>query len=149
MEMLPDDVLVEIFNFYGHFYNPPWRTPRDVWQILVQVCRRWRYLVLASPCRLNLRLEYSGHGPMLEVLGAWPVLPVILKSKDVLLSGLPHPKSDQRWDNLVAALESEHYNRIREIDMNGMTNSRWDRLSRRSDAEAILGADTPASFGGW
>src|SRR5712671_1215278 len=106
--MLPDDVLVEIFNFYVHFYGPPWTTSQKVWQILVHVCRRWRYLVLASPRHLNLGLVYTGHGHMLEVLDAWPVLPVILRSNNILPNGLRHPKSDQRWNNMVAALESEH-----------------------------------------
>jgi len=66
---------------------------------------------------------------MLEVLDAWPVLPVILRSNNILPNGLRHPKSDQRWNNMVAALESEHYNRIREIRVFGMTNLRWDRFA--------------------
>jgi len=66
---------------------------------------------------------------MLEVLDAWPVLPVILKSDDVLPSRLPYPKSDQRWDNILAALESEHYHRIRGIEISVRTNSRWERFA--------------------
>jgi len=86
--------------------------------------------VFASPRRLNLRLEYGGHRPMSEVLDAWPVLPVILTSSvETLPSGLRHPKSDQRWDNRVAALESEHYSRIYEIYISDMTNSRWERFA--------------------
>jgi len=46
---------------------------------------------------------------MSEVLGAWPVMAVILNSPRV---EPPHPKSDQLWDNSIAALESEQYNRI-------------------------------------
>jgi len=59
---------------------------------------------------------------MSEVLGVWPALPVILRSN------LGHPKSNQRWDNLVATLESEHYNRICEIYIDGMSNLRWLRF---------------------
>jgi len=66
--MLHDDVLLEIFNFYVHINYPTWDTPRNTWHALVHVCRRWRYIVFASPRRLNLRLVYGGRGPMSEVL---------------------------------------------------------------------------------
>src|SRR5712671_3632342 len=71
--MLPDDVLVEVFNFYVNIYDRRRYTLRNPWHALVHVCRRWRYLVFASPRRLNLRLEYGGHGPLSEVLDVWPV----------------------------------------------------------------------------
>jgi hypothetical protein len=59
IDNLPDDVLLEIFDFYfpvlGYQY---FHTKRIVesWQSLVHVCRRWRCLVFGSPRRLNLRL---------------------------------------------------------------------------------------------
>src|SRR5712671_2299282 len=117
--MLPDDVLVEIF-----FYVNNWDIPdlRSSWHVLVHVCRRWRSVVFASPRRLNLRLEYEGHRPISEMLDLWPVLPVTLLSS---LSVLP---TYQRWDNLVAALESEHYNCIREIHIHDMLKPHWERL---------------------
>src|SRR5712671_4506815 len=100
------------------------------WHALVHVCRRWRYLVFASPHRLNLRLEYEGHGPMSEVLETWPVLPVtLISSMEILPNGLPHPKSDQRVGNTIAAFESEHYDRICEIHIFDMTNSRLERFA--------------------
>src|SRR5712672_700187 len=115
IDVLPDDVLVEIFTFYVNIDDL--YPPLNPWHALVHVCRRWRYLVFASPRRLNLRLAYGGHGPMSEVLDAWPVLPVML------ISGLAD--SYQRWCNWVAALESEHYHRICEIRISGMTHLRW------------------------
>jgi len=123
--MLPDDVLVEIF-FYVNIvttldWDRDWDSVENPWLALVHVCRRWRYLVLESPRRLNLRLEYGGHGPMSEVLDGWPVLPIVLKDT--------RRESDQRWDNVVAALESEHYNRICGIQILYMTNSRWERFA--------------------
>jgi len=84
------------------------------------VCRRWRYLVFASPRHLNLRLEYRGHRPMSEVLDIWPVLPISLISA--------FGPSNKRWDNTVVALESEHSNHISEIFIR-MTNSRWGRFA--------------------
>src|SRR5712672_1628692 len=125
--MLPDDVLVEIFDFSVNTVGDwPFDPSRNTWHILAHVCRRWRYLVFASPRRLNLRLVYEGHVLMSEELGAWPVLPVILNASD---SELHHPNLDQRWDNRAAALESEHYNRIREIYIINMPNSRWERFA--------------------
>src|SRR5712672_2563621 len=115
IDVLPDDVLVEIF-FYVNLRG--WDLEmQNSWHALVHVCRRWRYLVFASPRRLNLQLGYHGHGSMSEVLDAWPVLPVML------ISGLAD--SYQRWCNWVAALESEHYHRICEIRISGMTHLRW------------------------
>jgi len=118
IDVLPDDVLVEIFTFYVNIYDL--YPPLNPWHALVHVCRRWRYLVFASPRRLNLRLAYGGHGPMSEVLDEWPVLPVMLISRLV--------NSYQRWCNWVAALESEHHNRICEIRISDMTYLRWERV---------------------
>jgi hypothetical protein len=123
--MLPDDVLVDIFNFYEDHGNLPWWDHwdddwQDPWHTLVHVCRRWRYLVFASPRRLNLRLNYRGHRPISEVLDAWPVLPISLISV--------FDASHERLGNRVGALESEHYHRICEIHTR-MTNSHWERFT--------------------
>jgi len=94
------------------------------WHTLVHVCRRWRYLVFASPRRLNLRLEYRGRRPMSKVLDTWPILPVILISTVQIRPG------DQQWDNTVAALESEHCNRISEIHITDMKiMGCWERFA--------------------
>jgi len=122
--MLPDDVLLEIFYLYLEIGCG--RSWRNTWHTLVHVCCRWRYLVFASPRYLDLQLEYGGHGPISEALDAWPVLPVILVSSPGAVSS-----SDKQLDNLIAALESEHYNRIYEIEIEkfDMTNSRWERFA--------------------
>jgi len=71
IDVLPDDVLVEMFDFY--LSGGDWSYPalQDTWDALVHVCHRWRDLVFASPRRLNLRLEYQGYRPMSEVPDAW------------------------------------------------------------------------------
>jgi hypothetical protein len=114
IDELPDDVLVEIFFYANIRYQKPWRT-------LVHVCHRWRYLVFASPHRLNLRLKYHGHRPMSEVLDAWPVLPISLISV--------FGPSNRWWDNTVAALKSGHSNRICEIRISNVTHLRWERFA--------------------
>ena len=122
INVLPDDMLVEIFFYVNirvwYIQNP--------WHALVHVCRRWRHIVFASPRSLDLRLEYRGHGPVSEVLDAWPVLPVMLRTS---LNDLLHPLLDQRWDNRVAALESKHHNRICEIRLSSFPISRWERFT--------------------
>src|SRR5712671_378144 len=124
--MLPDNVLLQVF-FYVTIYDWPGITRRHEWYTIVHVCPRWRYVVFSSPRRLNLRLQYEGHRPMLEVLDVWPVLPVTLTSDTDVRFNPPH--TNQRWDNMVAALESEHYNRISEIQIFDMTNLRWERFA--------------------
>ena len=124
IDMLPDDVLVEIFNSFVNVYNQRRYIRRNTWHALVRVCRRWRYLVFASPRSLNLRLNYSGHGPMSEIPDTWLIFPVVLVS-----SLVGHLNSGQRWDNMASALESEHHNRISEIHIFDITESRWERFA--------------------
>src|SRR5712675_1975271 len=108
----------------SNIYLPSY-TPQKTWHALVHVCRRWKYLVFASPRHLNLRIEYGGCRPISEVLDAWPVLPIRLTTS----RKAPYPQWDQQWENRIAALESEHYNRICEIYITGMTNLLWDRFA--------------------
>ena len=69
--MLPDDDLLEIFDFYVI-------GSRDRWQTLVHVCRRWRSIVFGSPRRLNLRLVCSTNTPTVT-LDVWPPLPIVIE----------------------------------------------------------------------
>jgi hypothetical protein len=68
----------------------------------VHVCRRWRYLIFASPNRLNLLLFCTQNSPVRALLDVWPAFPLAIQFE--------YPKSE--WDNpentfdiLVAALE--------------------------------------------
>ena len=97
IEMLPDDVLLEIFDCFrldavtdpdpDRSDDPsspaglacqwcPWE-----WNRLVHVCRRWRFLVFASPHRLDLRLVYTFKRPARlrkKALNSWPTLPIAI-----------------------------------------------------------------------
>ena len=84
---LPDDALLEIFDFYVARYHTlvfrgsnDYYTKRKIesWQSLVHVCRRWRGLVFESPRRLNLRLCCKTGRPVKETLDVWPALPLII-----------------------------------------------------------------------
>jgi hypothetical protein len=63
MDVLPDDVLLEIFDFHLK------RTEdMDAWHTLIHVCRKWRHLVLSSSRRLNLRIFCTDKRPVREML---------------------------------------------------------------------------------
>jgi F-box-like len=92
-DILPDDVLLEIFDFlvieYGLEAEKWWRT-------LVHVCRKWRNVVFGSSHRLDLRLICENWRPVREMLDVWPPLPIVIHH-------FPGPNS--AGDNIIAALE--------------------------------------------
>ena len=80
--MLPDDVLLEIFDFYmvGASEDEELIDWRDAWQTLVHVCRRWRSVVFGSPRRLELKLVCTTQTPARDTLDVWPALPLVIES---------------------------------------------------------------------
>ena len=105
---LPDDVLLETFELYlgkdvfayvgDHNY--------DGWQTLVHVCRRWRCIVFASPCRLDLKLYCTRQRSVnSETLDIWPALPIVIESENI--------QSKEDETNIIAALR--HHNRVCKI----------------------------------
>jgi hypothetical protein len=114
IDVLPDDVLLSIFDFYvvgyqdldftdlvffHHYYKI------ESWQSLVHVCRRWRGLVFGSPRHLNLQLCCTTETPARETLDVWPALPLII-------CGVV---SKRLWGNVIAELE--HSDRICQISL--------------------------------
>jgi hypothetical protein len=77
MEMLPDDVLLQIFDFC---VDQGQDTKEEVhaWQPLVHVCRQWRIIVFGSPRRLNLRLLCAPKRHAGTTLRIWPALPLLI-----------------------------------------------------------------------
>ena len=108
---LPDNVLLEIFDLYVYFCFSIWD-----WEILVHVCRRWRYVVFGSPIRLNLRLCCTKGTPVRKSLDVWPELPLALLFYN----------SKGSFDNLLAALE--HCDRVREIEVDNPADFFWKKL---------------------
>ena len=76
IDVLPDDVLLEIFDWY--LEEDPVIDELEEWHTLVHVCRKWRSLVLQSPRRLNLRLLCDGRRRVKEKLNTWPPLPLVV-----------------------------------------------------------------------
>ena len=102
--MLPDDVLLETFDFCAFFCEggrPFILLPREdieAWQSLVHVCRRWRNVVFASPRRLHLQL-FCTPGTPRDALNVWPALPLFIADTH----WIPCPVNGS--DNIVALLE--------------------------------------------
>jgi hypothetical protein len=98
--MLPDNVLLEIFDFYRqnlpYTFRATWR-----WHSLVHVCPRWRLVVFASPHRLDLQILCTHRTPVRRNLGIWPAFPIVINYRNSGAGGIT--PSDE--DNVVAALE--------------------------------------------
>ena len=105
INVLPDEVLLEIFDLHVMIMNPSYKgkTTVESWRSLVHVCRRWRKLVFGSPRRLNLQLYCTPKTPVKDTLDIWPALPVLIGG-NTILSGT---------DNVIAALGQAH--RVREV----------------------------------
>ena len=99
IDILPDEVLLGIFDHYVHEAHINYG-----WVTVVHVCQRWRNVVFGSPCRLNLQLVCSDKTPVRRTLDIWPPLPIII---------IQHFDPARDMDNILAALE--HIDRISEI----------------------------------
>jgi hypothetical protein len=98
IDILPDDVLLDIFDFYVNLpqeFFLELRKEEVLWQSLVHVCRRWRNLVFGSPRRLKLRLHCSPEKTTRDTLDLWPALPLAVHGGPGWSSGT---------DNVIAAL---------------------------------------------
>jgi hypothetical protein len=138
---LPDNVLLDIFDFYRmdpHSTPPvprstlllkrkrkPPGTPRHYyygqpWNVLVHVCQRWRYVVFASPRRLALRLVCKATTPVRRILDIWPCLPIIIND--------PRVKEHLDGKDVIAALKC--HDRVCKINLGNLTSSLLKRLAR-------------------
>ena len=116
IDVLPDDVLLDIFDFY---VGCPWYEDKaevEEWQLLVHVCRQWRSLVLASPRRLNLRLYCSHRTSTKDTMGVWPALPLIVRGY----------MSSSGTDNIIAALGQS--NRVSHVYLWGLAGWKSEKV---------------------
>jgi hypothetical protein len=114
IEILPGDVLLEIFYHYVAEADKDGKYER--WQRLVHVCQKWRYVVFRSPLRLNLQIICSARTPVMKKLSVWPALPIIIQ-KDSLTT------SSRGEDNFIAALEHVDPSRVCAVHL-AITNDR-------------------------
>ena len=109
---LASKVLHHIFNLY-RAATIDGLGAAGLWNMLVRVCQRWRYIVFASPLRLDLCLRRTSETPVGETLDSWPIDIELLQPDDE--------------DNVIATLG--HRDRIGKIWILGLTSSQLERLA--------------------
>jgi F-box-like len=119
----PVEILLEIFEFcraaamkleLPYWVPQPWPGGwPGTWRRLLHVCRRWRYVVLSSPLRLDLFIDCLDSSPVRELLHIWPPFPIQVTS-----SNLP--------DNIIAAFE--HRDRVSKVRLR-LTCLRCEKLA--------------------
>jgi hypothetical protein len=126
--MLPDDILLEIFDFYViKDFRLLDRERVEGWTALVHACRRWRSVVFQSPHRLNLRLLCTPQTPARDTLDIWPPLPLIIHD--------PHAfcrNGTSCLNNIIAILERN--DRVCRIKLINLTSSQMGYVT---DSAAI------------
>ena len=112
INMLPDEVLLEIFDFclYGNECI-------EGWHPLVHVCRKWRNVIFGSPHRLSLHIYCTARTPVKEMLDIWPPFPIIINGSYCPLSSV---------DNIVAALRRN--DRVCEVMFGRTSSSLWQNV---------------------
>ena len=117
IDVLPDDILLEIFDFCVD-ENAFTKKEMETWQSQVHVCRRRRSIVFESPLRLKLQLVCTTKTPARDTLDVWPSLPLLIRDSAYLTTGL---------DNIVALLE--HSDRVCQINLMGVPGSHLEKIS--------------------
>jgi hypothetical protein len=113
IDRLPDDTLLEVFDFFLHQSESI-----DAWHPLVHVCQKWRNIVFGSPRRLNLHLHCTARKPVREKLQVWPDFPIVIGQYDPPTYGV---------DSILAALG--HKDRVCEIVFRHISTSLWKNAS--------------------
>jgi hypothetical protein len=126
IDILPDDVLLQIFDFCGVVGHPLEFLSHPVleWHRLIHVCRRWRQIIFSSPHRLDLYLLCKQGTPVRKNLGIWPAFPIIIHY-DYYPFPTPEISSNDE-DNIIAALE--HPGRVRCLKLR-VTSSLMERVA--------------------
>ncbi|KAI9513410.1 hypothetical protein F5148DRAFT_3947 [Russula earlei] len=107
IDVLPEEILLEIFDFYrldaiNNSRGRPWK-----WQRLAHVCQKWRHVVSGSPLRLGLQIYCKSGVPIEPILDLWPTLPLVVRFRG--------PKSKALHNNFLVALR--HPDRVCKIDL--------------------------------
>jgi len=91
------------------------------WHTLIHVCRRWRYIIFASPRVLNLRLLCTIGTPVRARLAIWPAIPI------AIIGSVDSTPLEVVADNIMASLE--HKDRVYRIDLQRIPNSLMGRIA--------------------
>ena len=117
IQELSDKVLLNIFCYYLDVSPRLWPTR------LLQICRKWRRVVIASQQDLHLRLFCTHGTTVLKSLDHCPALPIIVQYGGSLELDPPAPEDE---DNIMAALKSS--DRVHSISLT-VTSSLLENLS--------------------
>ena len=138
IDMLPDDILLEIFEFYVDEAPDDTKRGIEAWQKLVHVCRLWRNTVFGSPHRLNLRLVCTPETPVRKAMDVWPVLPLCIRgyrydspeSADDTLAALRHSDRIYRLELEVGDLDLKDFFRAMEVPFPELTYLKFSGNSK-------------------
>ena len=123
--MLPDEVLLEIFDFYADEEQFT-KKQIEAWQTLVHVCRLWRNVVFRSPHRLNLRLVCTPRTPVRHTVDVWPALPVLIRGEGSDTSDM---------NNIISVLERDV--RVSQIKLVGVPGLQLGSVSTAMKASFL------------
>jgi hypothetical protein len=112
--MLPDNVLLEIFDFYRKdseytYRGAIWGEKSWRWHLVVHVCRKWRQVVFGSPLRLDLKISCTNKTPARKNFSIWPEFPIIVHYDGSL---------GPREGSVIAAL-ARHPDRVSSVTLLG------------------------------
>lgn len=128
---LPDDVLLEVFDYYRKISADHWACLQG-WYKLAHTCRRWRQLVFASSLRLNLQLRCTFGTPVTDMIDHSPPFPLILDYGPHLLKTWTHADED----GLLFALQ--HLARTREIMLSAPQSTLAEIINVMLDTAPML-----------
>jgi len=123
IDILPDDVLLQIFRFYQVVGPEVPSYQAQKWRTLVHVCRRWRSIIFASPRHLDLRLVCTAKTQVKEMLDIWPILPIEVWGFGYALGA----SREEGADNIIAALK--HNDRVWKIELECFRGSLLERIA--------------------
>jgi hypothetical protein len=119
IHVLDDDSLINLFSLcrpsffdrdeYGNIWWGNWR--RECWWYkLVQVCQRWRYLILSTASHLDLCLVCTHGTPVADMLAHSPPFPLIIDYDDE-----NHDLTAEDEEGIMLALQ--HRDRVRHVHL--------------------------------
>ena len=120
INILPDNVFLDIFDFcLRNPHKSPFHRTWE-WQRLVRVCRRWRQIIFASPRRLDLHLFCTYGTSVRNNLSCWPAYPIIVDYYPYWDSDSGQSPAPDNDDNVIAALE--HPDRVRCVEISAASS---------------------------
>jgi len=123
IDMLPDDVFLDIFDFYrldSIYY--PW-----IWVSLVHVCRRWRQVIFASPRRLDLQFLCRPRTRVREMLDILPPeLPMVVCNCYSSPTRQCNSLSLEDGSQIITAIEQR--DRVRWINLEDLPSTLSEKL---------------------